>query len=92
MEARNHNGKILFFLAKGFFYLGKQWNHFITTKIIPSGNIFKVNKERPIYLYAIMEDIKFDVGEAIEMSIWINSARKHNLGHPSLIFEHYKKA
>ena len=38
-----------------------------------------------------MEDIKFDVGEAIEASIWMSSAGKHNLGHPSLIFELCKK-
>ena len=80
------------FQPKGLSYLGKQWNHFIAAKIIPSGNISEVNNERTLYPYAIMEDIKFDVGEAIETSIWMNSAGKHNLGHPSLIFELCKKA
>ena len=69
----------------------KQWKYFIAAKIIPSENIFEVNKERAINLYAIMEDVKFDVGEAIEISILMNSAGKHNLGHPSLIFELCKK-
>ena len=79
------------FQQKGLTYLGKQWNHFIVVKIIPSGNTSEVNKERALYLYAIMEDIKFDVGEAIEISIWINSARKHNLRHLTLIFQLCKK-
>ena len=38
-----------------------------------------------------MEDIKFDVGETTETSIRMNSARKHNLRPPSLIFELSKK-
>ena len=89
-----HNAiqQILFFLAKGLSYLGKPWNHFIAAKIIPSDNITKMNKERALYLYAIMEGIKFDVNEAIETSILMNSARKHNLGHLTLIFELCKKA
>ena len=88
----NQNGQILFFPTKGMSYLGKQWNHFTETKSIPSGNISEVNKERALYLYAIMEDTKFDMGKAIEISIWINNVGKHNLRHPSLIFELCKKA
>ena len=70
----------------------KLWNHFIATKIILRGNISEVNKERDLYLYAIMEDIKFDVGEVIETYIWINTIEKHNLRHSALIFELCKKA
>ena len=39
-----------------------------------------------------MEDIKFNVSEAIETSIWMNSVRKHNLKHSVLIFQLCKKA
>ena len=88
---RNQNGQIIFFPAKGLSNLGKQWNNFIVAKIIPSGNIYEVNKERVIYLYAIMKEIKFDVGEAIETSIWMNGARTHNPRHPLLIFGLCKK-
>ena len=56
------------------------WNHFITVKIIPSSNTSEVNKERDIYLYANMEDIKFDVGKAIETYALMNTVGKHNLG------------
>ena len=34
----------------------------------------------------------FDVGEAIETSLWMDSAGKHNLGHLVLSFELCKKA
>ena len=72
--------------------MGKLWNHFIAAKIISGGNISEVNKERALYLYVIMEDIKFDMGEAIEMCRWMNNVEKHNLGHLALIFELCKKA
>ena len=66
---RNQSRQILFFPTKGLSYLGKLWNHFIAAKIIQSGNILEVNKKRALYLHVIMEDIKFDVGGAIETSI-----------------------
>ena len=83
---RNLNGQVIFFPSKSLSYRGKMWNHFIAATIIPSGNTSEVNKERVIYLYAIMEDIAFDVGEAIETSLLMNIMGKHNLGHPTLIF------
>ena len=68
------------------------WNHFIEVRIIPSRNTSEVNKERALYLYSIMEDIPFDVGETIKTSILMNIVGKHNLGHPTLIFKLCKKA
>ena len=38
-----------------------------------------------------MEDIKIDMGKAIETSIWMNSEGKHNLRRPTLIFELCKR-
>ena len=52
----------------------------------PKGNTSEVNKEKTLYVYAMMENIKFDVGETIETSVWMNSAGKHKLGHLTLIF------
>ena len=83
---QNPNGQVVLFPLKSLSYRGKMWNHFIMATIIPSSNTSEVNKERVIYLYAIMENITFDVGESIETSIVMNTARKHNLGHPTLIF------
>ena len=88
----NPNVQVVFFPSKSLSYPGNMWNHFKARKIIPSGYTSEVNIERAIYLYAIMEDIKFDVDEAIETSILMNTMGKHNLRHPALIFELCKKA
>ena len=39
-----------------------------------------------------MENIKFDVEEAIKTSIWGNGGGKHNLGHQAPIFQLCKKS
>ena len=70
-------GVILFGQIVESIYGGK--NH-------PKGNTSEVNKEKTLYVYAMMENIKFDVGETIETSIWMNNAGKHKLGHLTLIF------
>ena len=87
----NASNQIINFPASGLSYMGKVWHRFISVKILPNGNISKVTKERVVLNYAKVDDIKFDVGMVIEISIWDNRGGKHNRGHPTLIFQLCKK-
>ena len=65
----------------------KAWYHFICISLKPSLHLSTFTNDKAIILYAIMEDIKFDVGYVIERGIIESTQRRctRALIHPSLI-------
>ena len=80
----NSEGNTVHFKAKHLAYIPKVWNHFITSRLIPTTNVCEVMAKRALLNYAIIQDIPFDVGQAIEDAILYNKDVKMNLGHPCL--------
>ena len=65
----------------------KAWYNFIYATLKPSLHLLTVTRDKTILLYAIVQDIKFDVGHVIERVI-IESTQgqcTRALIHPSLI-------
>ena len=50
-------------------------------------NVCEVTKERVVLNYAVLQNIRFDVGKIIEEGIWDNRDGKKNLGYPFLIYQ-----
>ena len=67
-------------------YIPKVWHHFITSRLIPTTNIYEVMKKRALLKYTIIHDIPFDVGKVIEDVILYNKDAKMNLVHPFLMY------
>ena len=55
--------------------------------ILPITNFYEVNREKGILNFAILQNIKFDVGMIIEEAIWDNRDTKKNLGYPFLMYQ-----
>ena len=83
----NSEGQVVNFKAKGLLYIPKVWHHFITSRILPTTNVCEVTKERAILNFAILQNIKFDVGMIIKEAIWDNRDAWKNLGYPFLIYQ-----
>ena len=49
-------------------------------------NVFEMTSKRALLIYAIIQDIQFDVDQVIEDAILYNKDAKMNLGHPFLIY------
>ena len=47
----------------------------------------ELTKERVILNYAILQNIRFDVGKIIKEAIWDNRDGRKNLGYPFLIYQ-----
>ena len=88
----NNEGHAVDFKAKHLAYIPKVWNHFITSRLIPTTNVCEVTTKRALLNYAIIQDIPFDVGQVIEDAILHNRDVKMNLGHPFLIYGLCKRA
>ena len=75
------------FLMSTLKSVAKSWYNFICTTLNPSLHLSIVTRDKTILLYAIVHDIKFDVGHVIEREI-IESTQGRCTGaliHPSLI-------
>ena len=83
----NNDGHVVHFKAKNLAYIPKVWHHFITSRLIPTMNVWEVTAKRALLNYAIIQDIPFDVGQVIEDAILHNRDTKMNLGHPFLIYD-----
>ena len=88
----NSEGHAVHFKAKHLAFIPKVWNHFITSRLIPTTNVCEVTAKRALLNYAIIQDIPFDVGQVIEDAILHNTDAKMNLGHPFLILGLCKRA
>ena len=82
----NSEGHAVHFKAKHLAYIPMVWHHFITSRLIPTTNVYEVTAKRALLNYAIIQDIPFDVGQVIKDAILHNRDAKMNLGHPFLIF------
>ena len=83
----NHEGQVVNFKAKDLLYIPKVRHHFITSRILPTTNVFEVTMEWDILNFAILHSIKFDMGKIIEEAIWDNRDARKNLGYPFLIYQ-----
>ena len=88
----NSEGHAVHFKAKHLAFIPKVWHHFITSCLISTTNVCAVTGKHALLNYAIIQDIPFDVGQAIEDAILHNRDTKMNLGHPFLIFGICKRA
>ena len=88
----NIEGHVVHFKAKHLAYIPKVWQHFITSRLIPTTNVCEVTAKRALLNYAIIQDIPFDVGQVIKDVILHNRDVKMNLGHPFLIYGLCKRA
>ena len=88
----NNEGHAVHFKAKHLAYIPKVWHHFITSRLIPTMNIFEVKAKRALLNFTIIQDISFDVGQVIEDAILYNRDSKMNLEHSFLIYGLYKNA
>ena len=88
----NSEGHAIHFKAKHLAYILKVWHHFITSRLIPTTNVYEVTAKRALLYFAILQDIPFDVGQIIKDTFLYNKDAKMNLGHPFLIFGLCKKA
>ena len=82
----NNDGHTVHLKAKHLAYIPKFWNHFITSRLMPTTNVCEVTSKRALLNYVIIQDIPFDVGQVIEDAILHNRDAKMNLGHPFLIY------
>ena len=83
----NASNQVVKFQNSMLTWMAKLWHIFIATNLHPSGNISKVTKAKSIRIYAIVNNIYFDVGRMIEEDILsnINARCKKTFGHPALI-------
>ena len=88
----NNEGQAVHFKAKHLAYIPKVWHHFITSRLIPTTNVWEVTAKRALLNFAIIQDIPFDVSQVIEDAILYNRDAKMNLGHPFLIYGLCKNA
>ena len=88
----NSEEHTMHFKAKYLTYIPKVWHHFITSRLIPTTNVYEVMAKRALLNYAIIQDIPFDVRQVIEDAILYNKDAKMNLGHPFLIYGICKQA
>ena len=82
----NNEGHTVHLKTKHLAYILKVWHHFITSRLIPTTNVYEVTTKRALLNFDILHDIPFDVGQVIEDAILYNRNAKMNLGHPFLIF------
>ena len=82
----NNEGHVVHFKAKNLAYIPKVWNHFITSRLIPTTNVCEVTAKRVVLTYAIIQDIPFDVGWVLKDAILYNKEAKMNLKHPFHIY------
>ena len=68
----NNEGHVVHFKAKHLAYIPKVWHHFITSRLIPTTNVFEVTVKRALLNFAIIQDIPFDAGQVIEDAILYN--------------------
>lgn len=54
--------------------------------------MFEVVVDRAFLNYSIQKNIQFNIGKISFNYIWNNKEKKHNLGHPFLIFKLCSKA
>ena len=80
------------FKAEHLDYIPKVWHHFIMSHLILMTNVYEVTTKRTLLNYAIIQDIPFDVGNAIEDEILYKKVAKMNLRHQFLIYGICKKA
>ena len=85
-------GHAVHFKEKHLAYIPKVWHHFITSRLIPTTNVYEVKAKRGLLNYAIIQDIPFDVRQVIEDVILYNKDAKMNLRHPFLIYSLCKQA
>ena len=78
--------EVVNFKAKYLTYVPRECHHFMTSKFLPSTNVYEVTKERALLNYAILQDIKFDVGKIIEDANLSNKEGRMGLGYPILIY------
>ena len=64
-----NEGQVVNFKVKGLLYIPNVWHNFITSRIFPQTNTCAVTRERAILNFAILQNIKFDVGMNIEEEI-----------------------
>ena len=87
----NNEGHAMHFKAKHLAYIPKVRHHFITSRLIPTTNVWEVTAKLDLLNYAIIQDIPFHLGKVIEDAILHNKDAKMNLGHPFLIYGLCKK-
>ena len=88
----NNERHAVHFKAKHLAYIPKVWNHFITSRLIPTTNFCEVTAKKALLNYSIIQDIPFDVRQVIEDAILYNKDAKMNLRHPFLIYGLCKQA
>ena len=88
----NSEGHTVYFKAKHLVYIPKVWHHFITSRLIPTTNVYEVTTKRALLKYAIIQDIPFYVGQFIEDAILCNKDENMYLRHPFLIYTLCKQA
>ena len=50
----NSEGHTVYFKAKHLAYIPKVWHHFITSRLIPTTNVYEVTTKRALLNYAII--------------------------------------
>ena len=88
----NSEGHAVNFKAKYLTYVPNVLHNFLISCILPTTNVCEVTKERAILNYAILQNIKFDIGKIIEEAISSKGEGRMNLGYPFLIFQLFKQA
>ena len=84
--SRYTNGALKSFPGQAMTKVAKIWHYFICAKLLPTTNHSAVMKSRAALIYAILKDMKIDVGLIIQHSI-IHGFEKgiHGFSHPHLI-------
>ena len=82
----NNERHVVHVKAKYLAYIPKVWHNFITSRLIPMTNVCEMTSKRALLIYAIIQDIPFDVDQVIEDAILYNKDAKMNLRHPFLIY------
>ena len=67
------------------------WFYFMSSRLLPSKHVSTLYKDKTIFLYAILENYKFDVENIIQNSLVEEDVGK-SLIHPSLITQLCKDA
>ena len=88
----NSEGHAVNFKAKFLTYVPSVWHHFLISCILPTINVCEVTKERALLNYAILQNIKFDIGKIIGEAISSKGEGRMNLGYTFLIFQLFKQA
>ena len=88
-EWKHHpsTSKVTTFQIKDPKLVPKVWYNFLCAKLKPSLHMSTVTKDKTILLYAIIQDIRFDVSHVIESGIIESTQGRYTraLIHPSLI-------